>query len=162
VGAELRQGYLDLGYELFRDKDTLKSKFYQANVLDDIATGAWPALVGRFDVVNFSLVLHCFEREGQVAMLARGIAALKPGKLVTTIMGTACGAVEATELEWDGKVPVHSPESFRELVAEVEERTGTKWEVDVALDNFYNPDDERFNWIGAKMKRLVFELTRVA
>ncbi|KAK5659581.1 hypothetical protein OQA88_783 [Cercophora sp. LCS_1] len=160
-GADLLQGYVDLGYNLFRDRDTLKTKFVQANVLDDITTGAWPELVGKFDTVSFSLVLHCFPWERQVAMLERGVAVLKEGKLGTTTTGTACGVEEAPVEDWNGKVPVHNPEPFRKLMAEVEAKTGTKWKVDVALDNCYSRSDPRYSWIAPKMKRLVFELTRV-
>lgn len=36
AGVELRQGYIDLGYEFFRDKDTLGAKMYQGDVLEPV------------------------------------------------------------------------------------------------------------------------------
>ncbi|KAI0149576.1 hypothetical protein GGR57DRAFT_504753 [Xylariaceae sp. FL1272] len=163
VGAELRQGYIDLGYELFRDRDILPSEMYQANVLDELTVAPWPKLQGRFDVVNFSFVLHCFSRDEQVVMFERGIAALKERTLGTTIMGLASGAHEATVSMWNGKgVYIHNPESFRSLIEEVEEKTDTKWQVEVELDNYINGEDPKYHWIGPKMKRLAWDMTRIA
>lgn len=162
VGAELRQGYIDLGYDLFRDRARLKAKILQANVLDDITSGPWPDLVGKFDIVNFSMVLHVFPWDGQVAMLERGIQALKPAKLGTTMTGIACGNEDGLELDWDGKIPVHNPETFRKLVGEVEAKTGTRWEVKVELDNCWIVLDPRYEWMERGMRRLVFEMTRIA
>jgi len=163
AGAELRQGYIDLGYELFRDKEKLVSKMYQANILDDLTVEPWPQLEGKFDVVNFSMVLHVFTREEQLVMFQRGIEVLKAGELGTTILGMACGADEASVEEWHGKgVMIHNPETFSKLIEEVGDMTGTKWKVEVELDNYISMWDPKYRWIGPRMRRLVWELTRVA
>lgn len=94
-------------------------------------------------------------------MLERGIQVLKAGKLGTTIIGTACGTEGGVEEDWGEKIPNHNPETFRELMAEVEARTGTKWEIEVELDNCWSVWDPKYFWIGPRMKRLVFEMTRV-
>ncbi|KAI1172928.1 methyltransferase [Nemania sp. FL0916] len=163
AGAELRQGFIDLGYELFRDKKTLASKMYQANVLDDSSVGPWPQLEGTFDVVNFSMVLHVFPRDEQISMFERGVKVLKTEKLGTTILGTACGGDEPSVEMWYGTpVMIHNPETFQKLIEEVGEKTGTKWKVEVALDNYMSIWEPKFQWIGPTIRRLVWELTRVA
>lgn len=163
AGAELREGYIRLGYELFRDRDTLTSEIHVADVLAGAAAAPWPRLEGRFDVVNFSFVLHCFSREEQVGVFARGIQVLKEGKLGTTILGMASGAHKSFVSLWHGKgVLLHNPESFRGLVQEVEEKTGTKWLVEVELDNYIHVSEPKYRWIGPKMRRLVWEMTRIA
>lgn len=163
AGAELRQGYIDLGYDLFRDRETLVSKMYQANLLDGPTVEPWPQLEGRFDVVNFSMVLHVFTREEQVTMFERGIKVLKTGEVGTTILGMACGAEEPSEDMWHGKaVMIHNPETFKKLIKEVEDKTGTKWEVEVELDNYLNMWVPKYHWVGPKVRRLLWEMTRVA
>ncbi|KAI0545618.1 hypothetical protein F4679DRAFT_560611 [Xylaria curta] len=163
AGAELRQGYIDLGYDLFRDRETLASEMHQANVLDDPTVAPWPQLLGRFDIVNFSFVLHCFSRDKQVVMFEQGIRVLKAGKLGTTIMGMASGANESHMSMWHGEgVFIHNPETFRNLIQEVEEKTKTKWKVEVELDNYINHSEPKYGWIGPKMRRLVWEMTRIA
>jgi len=55
------------------------------------------------------------------------------------IIGTVCGTEAGTEEDWEEKkIPTHNANTFRELMKEVEKRTGTKWEVKAELDNCWN------------------------
>ena len=57
----------------------------------------------------------------------------------TMIIGTVCGTEAGTEEDWEEKkIPTHNANTFRELMKEVEKRTGTKWEVKAELDNCWN------------------------
>ncbi|KAK3325921.1 hypothetical protein B0H66DRAFT_616655 [Apodospora peruviana] len=159
VGLELRQGYINLGYDLFRDRSKLGAKMLQGDFVNDSLDDK--EIWGRFDIVNFSMVLHVFSWEDQVRLLERGIKALKPNTSGTSIIGLACGSLDGKIEDWGGQVPAHNEESFVRLVKEVEERTGTRWEVDVELDTFFDVGDPKHAFLGPEFRRVVFELTRL-
>jgi hypothetical protein len=127
VGVELEQKFIDLGYEMFGDRETLKeTKMLQGNILDPVDAAPWPQLRGQFDVANFGMVLHSFTWEQQLVMLEKGLHVLKnvPG---TSMMGVACGNLNGRAETWLGRqVPNHNPDTFGKLVAELEGRTRTK------------------------------------
>ena len=50
--------FWDIGYDLFRDRDTMKAQFVNTDILD--ANSALAALHGKIDVVHVALVLHLF------------------------------------------------------------------------------------------------------
>ncbi|KAK4446670.1 methyltransferase [Podospora aff. communis PSN243] len=163
AGAELHQGFIDVGFDLFRDRDKLGSQFHRANVLDDVSVAPWPRLKGKFDIVNSSMVLHAFTWEESVEFFVRSIQMLKPDAMGTTVMGFATGS-EAEEV-WgiEGRlIPSHNGESFRRLVAEVEEKTGTRWEVRVELDAYLSVYNPRYSYLKPTARRILWEMTRVA
>jgi len=160
VGVELQQGFIDLGFELFRDKDHLKAKLLIGNIMEDGAP--WDDLYGKFDIVNFGMFLHMWNYDEQVAVLERGIKCLKP-EVGTTIIGNAVAVVDGAVMDWIGKkVPAHNVETFKLFIADVEAKTGTKWELDAELDYRYSKWNGKDTWAGDTMRRLTFELTRVA
>lgn len=161
VGAELNQGYIDAGRELFRDQDKTEARFIQANVLDN--DGPLKELEGQFDVVSFGMFLHLFTWDEQVAVFERGIKSLKAGELGTTIIGNACGATEGVIINFIGKdVPMHSVETFAKLIKDVEAKTGTKWDLKSDLDTGISVFDGKRHWADPRMRRITFELTRLA
>lgn len=54
-GAELKGGFLELGYELFLDRETLKAHFIEADVFD--AEGLLKQLEGKW--ISSRLVSSC-------------------------------------------------------------------------------------------------------
>ena len=162
TGVELEQGYIDLGYDLFNDRETLKVKLLRGNILDPVDAAPWADLGGQYDVANFGMVLHSFTWEQQIFMLEKGLHVLKnePG---TSMIGIACGNINGKVETWMGRpIPNHNPETFRKLMAEFEAKTGTKWEVDAALDNAMSCHDGKRTWLNPDLKRFIFEITRVA
>ncbi|KAK0612113.1 methyltransferase domain-containing protein [Immersiella caudata] len=158
VGVELQQGFIDLGFELFRDQDFLKAKFLLGDVMKDGAP--WDELYGKFDIVHFGMFLHMWTYEEQIAVLERGIKCLKP-EVGTTIIGNAVAVVDGAVEDWIGKkVPAHNVETFKLFITDVEKRTGTKWELDAELDFRYSKWNGKDGWTGDRMRRLTFELTR--
>ncbi|KAK4444207.1 methyltransferase, partial [Podospora aff. communis PSN243] len=165
TGVELRREFIDLGYELFRDRGRFKG-FKGGMVQGDVTqsggdVGPWGELRGGFDVVNLGMVLHAFTRERQVACLERAVGCLKEGEMGTSVIGTACGAVDGEECFWHGGIPAHNSETFRGLVREVGERTGTRWEVDVKVDSSVSVWNPKHAWLDERVRGLVFEITRV-
>lgn len=53
VGLELEAGFIDLGYELFRDRDTLKARFISGSIISD-GQEALKALEGQFSAFSWA------------------------------------------------------------------------------------------------------------
>lgn len=158
-GVELQQGFIDLGFELFRDKDRLGDTFLQGDVLKD--GEPWTQLAEGFDLVQLAMLLHLLTYEEQISGFKRAIECLKPGP-GTTILGIAVGTVGGTVEDWAGKkVPAHNAETFKELIADLEKRTGTRWTVEVSLDFAMYKYGNRRPWGSELVRRVVFELTRI-
>jgi len=63
-GADLNPEFFDLGYKLFRDKDTLTSKFIAADIFDP--GSELHELDGKIDILYAGSFLHLFSYEGQI------------------------------------------------------------------------------------------------
>ncbi len=63
-GCDLRPEFFELGYKLFRDKDTLKSKFIAADIFDP--SSALSSLYGNIDIIYAGSFLHLFGYAEQV------------------------------------------------------------------------------------------------
>ncbi|KAK0624014.1 methyltransferase domain-containing protein [Immersiella caudata] len=160
TGVELRKEFIELGYELFRDRDRLEAKMYQGDVQLGNSEQPWKELGGQFDVVNLGMILHSFAREGQIVCIEKAIGSLK-NQVGTSIIGTACGAAEGEECFWHGNIPSHNTETFRALVKDLEERTGTKWEVDAKVDSSISLWNPKHTWLDPRVRGLAFEMTRL-
>lgn len=133
-GADLRPEFFDLGYKLFRDKETLKAKFMAADIFDP--SSPLVELEGKIDIIYAGSFLHLFNYEQQVAVCKRIVGLLK-GKKGSLVLGRQAGNAEAGERAHRTNAAQsmfrHNEESFRKMWAEVGEATGTKWKVDVEL-----------------------------
>lgn len=137
VGTDIRKEFWDLGYELFNDKDSLKSEFLEADLLAGDDLGPLSALAGKVDVIYAGTLLHLFDYAGQVQVVEKIIALLKPVK-GAMLLGRQVGntvAGETPRRTADAKrMYRHNEESFREMWEEVGAKTGTKWRVESAMD----------------------------
>lgn len=136
-GADLYQGFLDTGYDLFRDRDTLKSTFLQADVFDP--QSGLSTIEGEMEIVFTGLFLHLFnwEQQKQIAIRIIKILAPRPGSL---LVGSQAGSVEPGEKELrgpfvsDGRTHfLHDPESFEKLWREAAGETNTVWRVEASF-----------------------------
>lgn len=139
--------FWDLGYDLFRDADRLRATFIEADALDT-SPATSPLLSddrlrGKLSVVHSSHFLHLFPREDTLKLICDVFMPLldltRPGALV---VGRNMGLREARLVKTlvqpqSGRVsnPLesfsHNGETWRELWAEVGERTGTRWEAQI-------------------------------
>ena len=88
----MEQTFLDLSYELFRDKDTMKGHLFAANVFDE--DGALDSLQGKIDFAYLGSFLHLFGWEDQLTICKRIIKVLKPQK-GSTVFGRQMGNLRA-------------------------------------------------------------------
>jgi SAM-dependent methyltransferase len=131
-GLDVSDGFVELGFELFKDKATMKSQFIVADLL---ASPSVPAqLQGKMNFIFSGSFFHLFGWDDQVTLSKRAVEMLKP-EAGSMIFGHQLGCIEAQEDAVpdvpSGKIYFHDPESFRRLWHIVGEETGTEWKVQV-------------------------------
>jgi len=133
-GSDLRMDFINLGYDLFLDKDKFHAHFIAADILDP-ESDLIKRLTGKVDMVYTGSFLHLFDWEEQVEV-AKQIAKLlrpKPGSL---IMGRQIGNKKP------GSYPRRSGGGFRfrhdestlvKMWEEVTQTTNVKFKVESSM-----------------------------
>jgi hypothetical protein len=165
--TDLRRDFWELGYELFRDRERLESRFVEADVLaDDSSLGegeGLKSLDGKMDVVYAGSFLHLFDYVGQFKVCERIVTLLRPVK-GSVVLGRQVGYVVAGEkahrTNYREKMFRHNEESFRRMWEEVGLKTGTRWRTEVELQEIME-ERASFNapW-DPDMRRLRFTVFR--
>ncbi|KAL2821796.1 hypothetical protein BDW59DRAFT_181090 [Aspergillus cavernicola] len=159
IGVDTEPRFLDLGYQLFKDKDSLKAHFLTGDVLADNFLTEWR---GKVDIIFLGSFLHLFSFEQQEAIvvqlskLLRGENSLVFGRhLATTGKG---GSLKENACGWS--LYHHSEETIRQLW-ETDE-TG-KWEVTSELISYASESwDNGVKWnAGDEVKQQRFVARRV-
>ncbi|KAF2667857.1 hypothetical protein BT63DRAFT_426710 [Microthyrium microscopicum] len=136
VGSDLEADFISLGYDLFKDKNSLTTRFIPADVFDD-SSPLW-SLNGTFSMIYCGAFFHLFNYDQQVAIALRVVKLLAP-KSGSLLMGRQVGNINPSDYDKSGYGKEksryrHNPESWKKLWEEVGEKTDTKWDVDVTVD----------------------------
>ncbi|KAK3323182.1 S-adenosyl-L-methionine-dependent methyltransferase [Cercophora scortea] len=128
-GTDLNADLLDLGFDLFRDRDTSHTTFIAGDMLDDSDTPLNETLNGKMDYIYASAFFHLFEREGQVNAAKRMVGFLKEGGA-----GVIFGVNGGPKIEgWERYVL--DEEQWREAWDEVGNATGTRWRTEMEVES---------------------------
>ncbi|MCJ1298531.1 hypothetical protein MMC08_001321 [Hypocenomyce scalaris] len=163
-GADLRAEFINLGYDLFLDKETLKTTFLTADIFDP--ESALKQLDGQIDIVYTGSFFHLFVWDDQVKVAKRVARLLKPRK-GSLVLGRQVGTVKPGEYPHrtnpTGVMWRHDGASFASMWKEVGEATGTKWDVNATLDerSGFAGKTQGSEWSNPNMRRLRFEVQRV-
>lgn len=154
TGTELEPVFIDLGYELFRDRDVLGAKFITGDIF---AEGTYGLRDGTFDFVHTASFFHLFSRQEQIEALTKCIRLLKPraGSMLfgRQIAADEPGTIQRAQLR-SNEAYHHDVESWRKLVREVTEKLGLQALVEAELtEDKRNRDDRKW-----KMMRFSIEL----
>lgn len=132
-GSDLRMEFMELGYDLFLDKETLKTKFIAGDVFDPDAS--IKQLDGKIDIIHAAAFFHLFNWDGQVKIAKRFVSLLNPEAGVLVI-GRQMANFEAGEYSFSNKtVYRHNDESFKRMWKLVGDETGTNWQVDARISD---------------------------
>ncbi|KAI0533009.1 hypothetical protein GGR58DRAFT_488267 [Xylaria digitata] len=143
-GTDLQARFLDLGYDLFRDRETTKPTFVSGDMLREEDPGL-EILVGKVDIIYASAFFHLFEREDQIKAAKRMVGFLKPDNQNAMIFGHNGGPkIQGWEKY------VLNEKSWGIMWDEVGKATGTSWRTEMNVES----DDE---WIEVR-----FAVYRVA
>ncbi|THZ89474.1 hypothetical protein D6C84_00094 [Aureobasidium pullulans] len=161
IGSDLHQGFLDLGYDLFKDKDKLDSKFIAADVFE--SQSALTPLAGKIDILHTSSFFHLFGYEGQKKIARRVVQLLKPQK-DSLLVGRQVGNVRAHEEEssasGSGNMFLQNVESWKQMWEEIGEETGTQWDVNATLEDWPLVGN-KVSWHKEGTKRIFFSVRRL-
>jgi len=155
ISGDLRQGFWDLGYQLYRDKDKFHGVFHQGDFLDPTYLQEY---IGKFDMIHNSAFLHLFDLPQQYEIIDRLIQLLsnEPG---TVLFGRTVGnsiTCTMTHPERPGQIFYqHNEESFREMWKHV--AGDEKWDVNVR----FHTKEGNIAPNGGLHGRLVFIITRI-
>ncbi|KAI6908063.1 hypothetical protein D0869_08059 [Hortaea werneckii] len=123
-GADLQLDFLDLGYELFRDRETLQSTFITADIFDP-ASGLM-GIQGEIDIVDASSFFHLFSWDDQKAAAHTVTKLLKPQK-DSIVVGRQMGHVDGGEFTRRNEKGLgfrHNAETWRRMWDEVGQEAG--------------------------------------
>jgi len=135
-GSDLRPEFIELGFDLFKDKGKIKTTFLPANVFDD--DSPLTQIYGQISIVYTGSFFHLFKYEEQFDVAKRVVQLLKPepGSLV---VGRQIGNENFGEYNTPGYSGEkgrfrHNPKTWTELWDEVGEATGTQWKVEAEFE----------------------------
>lgn len=159
-GAELMPEFIELGYDLFNDRDNLGAHFLTANIFDK--QSALEQLTNQIDIIHIGLFLHLFDWEGQKEACIAIVNLLKAERGVI-VLGQQVGSLQPSQVPKSSGSQMfkHDPISFAKLWKEVGEATGTEWEVRASLDAGLGINDQKRKWDDPNTRRLIFEVERL-
>lgn len=132
-GSDLRKDFIELGYDLFLDKETLKTKFIAGDVFDPDAS--IKQLDGKIGIIHAASFFHLFNWDEQVKIAKLFVSLLNPEAGVLVI-GRQMANVEAGEYSFSDKTRYrHNDESFKRMWKLVGDETGTNWQVDARISD---------------------------
>lgn len=133
-GMDLQPEFLELGHELFQDREKSEATFVPGNIFDEDDEGL-KSLDGKMDIVQASSFFHLFDWDGQVKAAKRIVKFFKPDIKNGLIFGRMVGSQEATIKEGliGNKRFIHNKASLQCMFDEVGTATGTKWKVEAEL-----------------------------
>lgn len=137
-GTDLRQEYLDLGYDLFQDRSKLKSTFFAADAFKP--NEALTSLEGQLSIIYTGSFFHLFDFDGQFEIAKLVVRLLKP-EPGSMLLGRQVGNVHPGEYTRPGyrgehKRFRHDDRTWREMWERVGQETGSRWEVEARMDTW--------------------------
>ncbi|KAH8809369.1 methyltransferase domain-containing protein [Xylogone sp. PMI_703] len=132
IGVELRQEFIDLGYELFRDGDTFDGHFFTGDLLD-LEGHALDAINGKVDIIHAAALFHLFGWDDQVKLGVRLVRFFKPDTTKALVIGRQVGNFNpldpadhlAQGLTWYR----HNLQTWQRLWDVIGEITNTEWKA---------------------------------
>ena len=138
IGMDLRKDFVELGFELFGDRERWRGEFVVGDILDE-GDGCVRGLEGRVDVVHAASFFHLFGWHDQVAVGVRIVSFFKKKAKNPLVLGRQVGEENPWELEeykalGDKNARYHhNEESMQRLWDVIGERTGTRWRVEAEM-----------------------------
>ncbi|KAF3904202.1 hypothetical protein ABW21_db0200942 [Orbilia brochopaga] len=145
-GADLRSTFIELSYDLFRDKDTLKSTFFHGDVFDlssfRVVGGDqsdltfFGNLIGHIDIISARSFFHVFGAENEfnaACQMARILCPSRGSMIIGRQVGSKKPGLCSISLRRREPVFRHDPETWKDLWKRVGETTDTRWDVQARM-----------------------------
>lgn len=160
-GSDLEPEFINLGYDLFLDRKTLKSTFMAADVLDPYSR--LKELEGQIDIIHTAAFFHVFDLNQQKEVCRRVVQLLRLQK-DSLLLGRHFGNVNGCELVFKQRsMYFHNVESWKRMWKEIGDETQTQWDVQAELLEDSADVAARAKEFGAPegSKRLSFSVRRL-
>ncbi|KAL9609525.1 MAG: hypothetical protein Q9167_005721 [Letrouitia subvulpina] len=161
-GVELVSDFVNLGYELFLDRNIHQVKFLQADIMQQPQLGRLE-LASQLDIIYALSFFHLFTREEQFELSKIAVSLLRPEKgslLLGRQMGTVKpGNYPLRKLE-ERELWRHDVDSFKQMWDEVG-ATGTAWCVEASLEEEELRYKGNESWADPDMRRILFAVRRL-
>lgn len=161
-GLEIQAEFISLAYQFFRDEAIIAADHFIIADLTDRADLKVQQVAGTFGIVHLGMILHTWDRAGQLKACQRAVELLRPesGALV---VGQCVGHIDGVQSPGRGGKSIfkHNEITFRDLWKEVEKLTNTRWEVRAQLDQGLGIKENNRQWDDPRTRRLVFEVERL-
>ncbi|UNI22707.1 hypothetical protein JDV02_008570 [Purpureocillium takamizusanense] len=129
IGTDVLPKFIDIGYDLFRDRDRLGASFVVGDMLDP-DDSRLDDLRARVTIIYAGSFFHLFNWTQQLYIGKRLVGFLKPGTRNALIYGRHVGTSKPEAMSTGpNSVYLHDRSSFQRLWDDVGMLTGTKWEV---------------------------------
>ncbi|KAK9849687.1 hypothetical protein MYU51_013165 [Penicillium brevicompactum] len=129
IGVDLRQEFLDLGYELFQDKG-FEARFIAGDLVN--ADPSLAGIAGTVDIIHAAALFHLFGWDDQVEIGVRFVELLKP-QANALIVGRQIADLEPLDpvehLRQGRGWYRHNLRTWQMLWDVVGDKTGTRWKV---------------------------------
>ncbi|KAF7545440.1 hypothetical protein G7046_g9565 [Stylonectria norvegica] len=131
IGTDLQSKFIDIGYDLFQDRDSLGATFITGDMLDpEDSRLTW--LRGKVTIIHAGSFFHLFNWIQQLYIGKRLVEFLKPGIRNALIYGRQVG----TDHPGQGRTShrsayLHDQASFQRLWDEIGSLTRTRWKVQI-------------------------------
>ena len=135
-GVELEPAFIGSGYDLFRDRERLKTQFssgdFLSSSLDDLGLKE-----GMFDYVHAAAFFHLFNHEEQVVVMRKAVSLLKKRK-GAMLFGRQMGApreegVVKHPASYSGTTYRQTPDTLQEFICEIGMEMGVELECEVSV-----------------------------
>ncbi|CAG9948842.1 unnamed protein product [Clonostachys rosea f. rosea IK726] len=155
VGLDLDERFFEAGFQLFKDSDT-KARFVKANILRQ--SPALDEMNQSFDMAYMDMFLHMLSWDDQITACKTIVSLLKPVQ-GSFFAGESAGHVHGipTQATWNKLTFRHNEASFKKLMQQVSEETGSKWDVKSQLVQ----GSGRTSWANQMNRRFLFQVTRL-
>ncbi|PHH81714.1 hypothetical protein CDD82_112 [Ophiocordyceps australis] len=130
IGTDIQPRFIDLGYDLFRDRKLLGASFVVGDMKDP-KDKRLAKLSGKVTIIYAGKFFHLFSWAEQLYIGQRLMSFIKPDTANGLIYGMLIGVVRAAApTATKASMPYfHDPDSFQRLWDEIGESTGTRWRV---------------------------------
>lgn len=157
AASDLQEPLFDVGYDIFRDRETLQVPFYPGDFFDANNAGLQDH---TFDYIHAGSFFHLWNYQEQAESMVKAVRLLKP-KPGSMIFGRQSGAtepyVEKVSTSRSGDMYRHNVASFKELVAEVAQKSKTSLHVTAGVTNTLAAGRQELKHTGGGISWLRFD-----
>ncbi|KAI1733551.1 hypothetical protein F4680DRAFT_441215 [Xylaria scruposa] len=165
-GTDLHAEFIELGYQQFRDRETLKATFVAGDMLipeaDYASSEMAQAFNGKISIAHAANFFHLFSWESQLVICERIVRFFRGGfstESPALLFGVQVGSLKPGEIRVGSfNVFLHDEKTFQSLWDEVGKKTGTAWKVSMHAITTAPPKPNAYNEDARTMRYVISQV----